>query len=57
MPNIPVIEKPSNLEASLPAPPRRPHNVAWKHAVKKLKLSEATRPEVSSATRVVESCR
>ena len=57
MPNIPVIEKPSSLEASLPAPPKKPRNVAWKCAVKKLKLSEATRPEVSSTTSVVEYYR
>ena len=56
MPNIPVIEKPSSLEASLPAPPRKPRNVARKRAVKKLKLSEVTRPEVSSTTSVVEYC-
>jgi hypothetical protein len=57
MPDIPVIEKPSILEASFPAPPRKPCNVAWKRAVKKLKLSEATRPEVSSTTSVVEYCQ
>jgi hypothetical protein len=27
------------LEASLPAPPRRPRNVARKHVAKKLKLT------------------
>jgi hypothetical protein len=31
--------------------------MARKHATKKLKLSEATRPEVSSYARVVEYCR
>jgi ribosomal protein L18E len=57
MPNIPVIEKPSNLEANLPVPPRKPRNVMWKHIVKKLKLSEATRPEVNTPTRVVKYCQ
>ena len=57
MPNSPVIEKTSSLEASLPAPPRKPRNVARKRVVKKLKLSETTRPEVSSTTSVVEYCR
>ena len=57
MPHIPVIEKPSSLEASLPVPPRKPRNVARKRAVKKLKLSEATRPELSSTTSVVEYYR
>jgi hypothetical protein len=57
MPNIPVMEKPSSLEASLPASPRKSRNMAWKRAVKKLKLSEATRLEVSSTTRVVDYSR
>ena len=57
MPNSPVIEKPSSLEASLPVPPRKPRNVARKRTVKKLKLSEATRPELSSTTSVIEYCR
>jgi hypothetical protein len=57
MPDIPVIEKPSNMEASLPTPPRKPWNMVWKRVVKKLKLSEATRLEASSTTRVVEYCR
>jgi hypothetical protein len=56
MPDIPVIEKSSRLEASLLAPPRKPHNMARMRAAKKLKLSEATRPEVSSTTKVVEYC-
>jgi hypothetical protein len=57
MPGILVIEKTSSLEASLPAPPRKPRNVAQKCAVKKVKRSEATRSEVSNTTRVVEYCR
>jgi hypothetical protein len=54
MPHIPVIEKPCSLEASLPVPLRKPRNVVRKRVVKKLKLSEATRQEVSAATRVDE---
>jgi hypothetical protein len=54
MPHIPVIEKPSSLEASLLAPPKKPHNAARKRVVKKWKLPEATRQEVSIATRVVQ---
>jgi hypothetical protein len=54
MPKIPIIKKPSSLESSLPVLPRMPRNVARKHTVKKLKLSEATKPEVSTTTRVVE---
>jgi hypothetical protein len=50
MSNILVIEKPSSLEASLLVPPRKLNNVARKRAMKKLKLSEATRPEVSTTT-------
>jgi hypothetical protein len=42
------------LEASLPAPPRKPHNVARKRIAKKLKVTEATAHEVSSLSRVVE---
>jgi hypothetical protein len=38
MPNIPVIEKPSSPEASLPASPRKSRNMARKRAMKKLKL-------------------
>jgi hypothetical protein len=57
IPVIPVIEKPSSLEASLLAPPRKLRNMARKHAMQKLKLSEATRQEVSNTTRVVEYCR
>jgi hypothetical protein len=54
IPNIPVIEKPSSLEASLLVPPRKPRNMAQKHTMKKLKLSEATRLDVNTTTRVVE---
>jgi hypothetical protein len=37
LPNIPlIVERPTSLEDSNPAPPRRPRNVAWKRATKKL---------------------
>jgi hypothetical protein len=42
------------LEASLPAPPRKPRNVAHKSVAKKLKVTETTSQEVSSLSRVVE---
>jgi hypothetical protein len=43
LPNVPVIQDPpTGLEASLPAPPRRPRNVARKHVAKKLKVTETT---------------
>jgi hypothetical protein len=42
------------LEASLPTPPRKPHNVARKHVAKKLKVTETTSQEVSSMSSVVE---
>jgi hypothetical protein len=55
LPNVPLIEDPPTiLEASLPALPRRPHNVARKRVAKKLKLTETTTQEVSSLSRVVE---
>jgi hypothetical protein len=55
LPNIPLIEDPlTSLEASLPAPPRKPRNVAHKHVAKKLKVTETTSQEVSSSSRVVE---
>jgi hypothetical protein len=53
--HIPLVEDPpTSLEASLPAPPRRPRNVARKHVAKKLKVTETTSQEVSSSSRVVE---
>jgi chromatin segregation and condensation protein Rec8/ScpA/Scc1 (kleisin family) len=55
MPDILVIvEKPTNLEASLPMLPRRPRNVARKHTAKKLKITETTSQEVSTLISVVE---
>jgi hypothetical protein len=54
LPNIPLTEDPpTSLEASLPAPPRRPRNVARKRVAKKLKVTETTSQEVSSSSRVV----
>jgi hypothetical protein len=50
LPNIPLIEDLlASLEASLPAPPRRPRNVARKHVAKKLKVTVTTSQEVSSS--------
>jgi hypothetical protein len=55
MPDVPVIiKKLASLEASLPVPLRKPHNVAQKHATKKLKIFETTSQEVSAMTSVVE---
>jgi hypothetical protein len=49
-----VNDPPTSLEASLPALPRRPRNVARKRVAKKLKVTETTSQEVSSSSRVVE---
>jgi hypothetical protein len=55
LPNVPLIEDPpTSLEASLPALPRKPRNVARKRVAKKLKVTETTSQEVSSSSRVVE---
>jgi hypothetical protein len=55
LPNVPLInDPPTSLGASLPAPPRRPCNVARKHIAKKLKVTETTSQEVNSSNRVVE---
>jgi hypothetical protein len=48
LPHIPLVQdQPASLEASLPAPPRKPHNVARKRVAKKLKVTETTSQEVS----------
>jgi hypothetical protein len=55
LPNVPLIEDPpTSLEASLPALPRRPRNVACKCVAKKLKVTKTKSQEVSSSSRVVE---
>jgi hypothetical protein len=55
LPNVPLIhDPPTSLEASLPAPPRRPRNVACKRDAKKLKVTETMSQEVNSSSRVVE---
>jgi hypothetical protein len=46
--HVPLIQDPpTSLEASLPAPPRRPRNMARKRVAKKLKVTETTSQEVS----------
>jgi hypothetical protein len=51
--NVPLIkDPPTSLEASLPAPPRRPHNVARKRVARKLKVTETTSQEVNFSSRV-----
>jgi hypothetical protein len=48
LPHIPLVQDlPASLEASLPAPLRKPRNVARKRVAKKLKVTEATSREVS----------
>jgi hypothetical protein len=55
LPNVSLIQDPpTSLEASLPAPPRRPRNVAHKRVAKKLNVTETTSQEVNSSSRVVE---
>jgi hypothetical protein len=52
LPHILLIDDPpTSLEASLPAPPRRPHNVERKLVAKKLKVIETTSHEVSSSSK------
>jgi hypothetical protein len=48
LPHVPLFQDPpTSLETSLPAPPRRPRNMARKHVAKKLKVTETTSQEVS----------
>jgi hypothetical protein len=48
LPHIPLVQdQPTSLEASLPAPPRKPRNVARKRVSKKLKVMKTTSQEVS----------
>jgi hypothetical protein len=48
LPHIPLVQdQPTSLEASLPAPPRKPRNVARKRVAKKLKFMETMSQEVS----------
>jgi hypothetical protein len=48
LPHVPLVQDPpTSLEASLPAPPRKPCNVARKSVAKKLKVTETTSQEVS----------
>jgi hypothetical protein len=55
LPNVSLVhDPPTSLEASLPVPPRRPHNVARKCVAKKLKVTETTSQEVNFSSRVVE---
>jgi hypothetical protein len=55
LPNVSLIQDPpTSLEASLPAPPSRPRNMARKCVAKKLKVTKTTSQEVNSSSRVVE---
>jgi hypothetical protein len=55
LPHIPLVDDPlTSMEASLPAPARRPRNVARKRVAKKLKVTETTSHKVGSSSRVVE---
>jgi hypothetical protein len=55
LPHIPLVDDPpTSLEASLPAPPKKPRNVAWKRVAKKLKVTKTTSHEFSSSSKVVE---
>jgi hypothetical protein len=48
LPNVPLVQDPTtSLEASLPALPRKPRNMARKRVAKKLKVMETTSQEVS----------
>jgi hypothetical protein len=48
LPHVPLVQDPpASLEASLPAPPRKPRNVARKRMAKKMKVTETKSQEVS----------
>jgi hypothetical protein len=48
LPHVPLAQDlPASLEASLPAPPRKPRNVARKRVAKKLKVTKTISQEVS----------
>jgi hypothetical protein len=48
LPHIPLVQDPpTSLESSLPALPRRPHNVARQRVAKKLKVTETMSQEIS----------
>jgi hypothetical protein len=48
LPHLPLVQDPpASLEASLPAPPRKPRNASRKRVSKKLKVTETTSPKVS----------
>jgi hypothetical protein len=47
LPHVPLVQDPpASLEASLPAPPRKPRNVARKRMAKKMKVTETKSQEV-----------
>jgi hypothetical protein len=49
LPHVPLVQDPpTSLEASLAAPPQKPHNPARKRVTKKLKVMETTPQEVRS---------
>jgi hypothetical protein len=55
LPTVPLVDDPlASLEASIPAPPRRPRNAACKRVAKKLKITETTTQEICSSSRVVK---
>jgi hypothetical protein len=48
LPQVPLVQNPlTSLEASLPAPPKKPRNVTRKRVAKKLKVTETMSQEVS----------
>jgi hypothetical protein len=48
LPHVPLVQDlPTSLEANLPAPPKKPRNVARKRVAKKLKVTETTSQEVN----------